>query len=339
MSLNLNTNGITNYAGGHSPTTNVVHNNKYYTNFKANNQDSFERSNINPKHKTSKMNVALGTILSVGLLIGADFAFNHGKASRSLWNKIHPTEQVSKSYVDNIEQVQQHFSQIFGKNFSKDEANELAKKYKELMREDDINILSDKLFNELKQDYGLHGIELRKAGHINLGRGMQGGAMLEQTGTKVTVYLDCINDTTATNLTPKESLFSKLSHELCHARQDRILYRADKERLAQIIAQRSPNELTSDCWDEILRRNGGNPEQAVNSIKEQLKHTFEQKYGNVDSLPQKTSEEVEALFNNKLYYKKAGTVPHAEYIEQPIEKEAYTIDDIALKLLKALGVK
>ena len=339
MSLNLNTNSITNYTGEHFPTANAVHNNKYYTNFKANNQDSFESSNINPKHKTGKMNIALGTILSIGLLIGADFAFNHGKASRNLWNMIHPTEQVSKSYVDNIEQVQQHFSQMFGKDFSKDEANELAKKYKELMRENDINILSDKLFNELKRDYGLHGIELRKAGHINLGNNAQGGAMLEQTGTKVTVYLDCINDVTATNLTPKESLFSMLSHELCHARQNRILYRADKERLAQIIAQKSPNELTSDCWEEILRQNGSNPEQAVNSIKEQLKHTFEQKYGNVDNLPQKTGEEIEALFHNKLHYKKAGTVPHEEYIEQPLEKEAYTIDDIALKLLKALGVK
>ena len=152
MSLNLNTNSITNYAVGQTTTTNVVRNNKYYTNFKASNNDSFERSNTN--HKTSKMNIALGTILSIGLLIGADFAFNHGKVSRSLWNKLHPTERVSKSYVDNIEQVQQLFSQIFGKDFSKDEANELAKKYKDLMREDDINILSDiKLFLQCSYEF------------------------------------------------------------------------------------------------------------------------------------------------------------------------------------------
>ena len=59
MSLNLNTNSITNYAVGQNTTTNVIRNHKCYTNFKASNQDSFERSNTNSKHKTSKMNIAL----------------------------------------------------------------------------------------------------------------------------------------------------------------------------------------------------------------------------------------------------------------------------------------
>lgn len=339
MSLIFNTNSITNYAVGQNTTTNVVRNNKYYTNFKASNNDSFERSNTNPKHKTSKMNIALGTILSVGLLISADFAFNHGKVSRSLWNKLHPTERVSKSYVDNIEQVQQHFSQIFGKDFSKDEANELAKKYKELMREDDINILLDKLFNELKQDYGLHGIELKKARRISLGNGREGAMATDQHGMTIIAYMDCINNNASTNLTSKESLFSSLCHELCHVRQDRILYRADKERFIDILAQRTPQELEKSCWEGFLRDNGGNREQAINSVKSVLRNEIERNYGNVGNLPHKTAEELEALFNNKKHYKYAGSVPHEEYRAQPIENEAYTIGDLGLKLLRALGVK
>lgn len=43
----------------------------------------------------------------------------------------------------------------------------MALKYKSIMEESDINILSEKLFNEIKKDYGLHGVELKKAGSIH----------------------------------------------------------------------------------------------------------------------------------------------------------------------------
>lgn len=334
MTLYLNTNSVTNYAPGQSPSNCRAISRYNQTAFKGDNQDCFESSS---KSKVKKTNIALGTVLGAGLLFGIDFVFNHGRVSKSIWNKIHPTKQISENYVDNIEQIQQHFSKIFGKNFSKEEANEMALKYKSVMQENDINILSEKLFNEIKKDFGLHGVELKNAGRINLGSNVEGGAMTDQTATSVTLYLDCIKNDDI--LTPKESLFEKLCHELCHVRQNRILYRADKERLIDILANRAPKELTKECWDDILLHNGSNKEKAINSIKNQLRGLFEQKYGNVENLPQKSTAEIEELFYNKLHYKYAGTVPHEEYIAQPIEKEAYEISDLAQKLLGFLGIK
>lgn len=334
MTLYLNTNSVTNYALEQSSSNYNAICSYNQTAFKGNNQDCFESSS---KSKINTNKVTLGTILGIGLLFGTDLILNHGKVSKNIWNKIHPTKQISENYVDNIEQIQQHFSKIFGKNFSKEEANEMALKYKSLMQENDINILSEKLFNEIKKDYGLQGVELKKAGRINLGNNVEGGAMTDQTATSVTVYLDCIKNDDI--LTPKESLFEKLCHELCHVRQNRILYRADKERFIDILANKAPNQLTKECWDDILLHNGSDREKAINSIKNQLRGLFEQKYGNVENLPQKSTTEIQELFYNKLHYKYAGTVPHKEYIEQPIEKEAYEVSDLAQKLLGFLGIK
>ena len=56
-------------------------------------------------------------------------------------------------------------------------------------------------------------------------------------------------------------------------------------------------------------------------------------------LASKSATDIEQLFYNKQHYKCAGSVPHEEYISQPIEKEAYEISDLAQKLLGLLGVK
>lgn len=334
MTLYLNTNSITNYALGQSPGNCDAISRYNQTAFKGNNQDCFEKIS---KSKVKKTNIALGTVLGTGLLFGIDFIFNHGKVSKNIWKKIHPKKQMSENYIENIEQIQHNFSRIFGKNFSKGEANEMALRYKSIMAENDINILSEKLFNEIKKDYGLQGVELKKAGRINLGNNLEGGAMTDQTSTVVTIYLDCIKNDNI--LTPKVSLFEKLCHELCHVRQNRILYRADKEKLIDILANRAPKELTKDCWNEILSNNGNDREQAIIAIKNQLRDLFKRKYGNVENLPRKSATDIKQLFYNKQHYKCAGTVTHEEYISQPIEKEAYEISDLAQKLLGLLDIK
>ena len=337
MTLYLNTNSVVSPRQEHISSNCKAINNPTTTTFQANEQSCIRSSTAGSKNNLNTTKITLGMILGIGLLFGADFVFNHGKISKSIRNKIHSPMQVSENYVDNIEQIQQHFSKIFGKNFSKEKANEMALKYKSIMKENDINILSEKLFDEIKKDYGLQGVELKKAGRINLGRNVEGGAMTDQTATSVTVYLDSIEN--EVGISPKESLFEKLCHELCHARQNRILYRADKERLINILANRAPNELTKDCWNEILQHNENNKDMAVSFIKNKLGNLFEQKYSNLDNLPQKSATEIEALFHNKQHYKHAGTVPFEEYVAQPIEKEAYEISDLAQHLFGFLGIK
>ena len=334
MTLYLNTSNTNCYTQKKSSGNYNTTNRSGQTNFKGNNQNRFEDFKNN---KINKTNIALSGILVAGLSLGIDFIFNHGKTSKRIWNKLNPTKQISENYVENIEQIQQNFSKIFGKNFSKKEANEMALKYKSIMEESDINILSEKLFNEIKKDYGLHGVELKKAGSIHLGNNVKGGAMTDQTSTVVTIYLDSIKNDNI--LSPKVSLFEKLCHELCHVRQNRILYRDDKEKLIDILANRAPNELTKDCWNEILLRNGNDRKQAIIAIKNQLRDLFKHKYGNVENLPQKSATDIEQLFYNKQHYKRAGSVPHEEYISQPIEKEAYEISDLAQKLLGFMNIK
>lgn len=78
--------------------------------------------------------------------MGIDFIFNHGKISKNIWNKIHPKKQISENYIENIEQIQQNFSRIFGKNFSKEEANEMALRYNSIMTENDMKTCLEKCY-------------------------------------------------------------------------------------------------------------------------------------------------------------------------------------------------
>lgn len=70
-----------------------------------------------------------------------------------------------------------------------------------------------------------------------------------------------------------------------------------------------------------------------------MRNSFEQEFGNVENLPAKNAIEIEALFDNKQNHKYAGTVTLEEYKQQPIEKEAYNIGDLAKNILKLLEVE
>lgn len=334
MLLNVGINQLSNYTfGKNSNNTNHEAYNQYNKT-----KDRLDIVEINKNEKPwyfEKKKIALTSIISAGVLICTDFTLNHGRITKNFLQKLNPTKQVAKSYVKNVEQIQDAFSQIFGKNISKDEASMIAKKYKDIISKDNIDTLADELFIELKKDYGLHGIELCKESKISLGANTQGGAMINPTATKITLYMDAILE----QKNPKQTLFDVLCHELCHARQTRILYRANKEKLIDIIANNAPKELTKECWNEILRENGNDKDKAINVIKNILRNSFEQEFGNVENLPAKNAIEIEALFDNKQNHKYAGTVTLEEYKQQPIEKEAYNIGDLAKNILKLLEVE
>ena len=53
-----------------------------------------------------------------------------------------------------IEKVAQNFSEIFRRDISKDEAQKMVNKYKDIFKEDDVEKFCTNIFEQVKKDYG-----------------------------------------------------------------------------------------------------------------------------------------------------------------------------------------
>ena len=96
-----------------------------------------------------KRNNRLGLKLLLGCLAigGSVFA----------WIKLRKPDKVQEvfnSEFKNIENIRKNLSEIFEKDLSKKEADELAKNYKKICEIKDDNEYAEKLFEQLKKDYG-----------------------------------------------------------------------------------------------------------------------------------------------------------------------------------------
>lgn len=259
-----------------------------------------------------------------------------------------------------IEKVAQNFSEIFRRDVSKDEAQKMADKYKAILKENDVDSLCSKLFNQVKKDYGYEKIDIKldidKITEEARKKEAGGGWLLSKA--RVTLRPYCANGQKMTAL-DKKHILSTLMHEFQHVKQDEIAYRTNAEKYIQIL--RKNNELpTGDKLKKeleemkaILKDEGRLKDWAIerNQTVEQLKTDINKALNNNDysafiSFNEKECRQnLDNLFGkypklkiNSEEYKKGEKYLENEanyisaydnetgYLEQILEKEAYGVE-------------
>ena len=256
-----------------------------------------------------------------------------------------------------IEKVAQNFSEIFRRDVSKDEAQKMADRYKEILKESDVDSLCSKLFNQVKKDYGYENINIKldidKITEEARKKEAGGGWILNKA--RVTLRPYCVNGQKMT-ASDKKQILNTLMHEFQHVKQAEIAYRTNAEKYIQII--RKNNELpTGDKLKKeleemkaILKDDGRLKTWARerNQTVEQLKTDINKALNNKDYSAfinfneKECRQNLENLFGkypklkiNSEEYKKGEKYLENEanyisaydnetgYLEQILEKEAY----------------
>ena len=124
-----------------SITKNLINtaNNSKIVAFKSNPMpnDTIELSTKKELSNTSKVGIGIGIATIIGL--GLEVSLGKCKHLKSLWKRISGkgvngtnSANEGKKYLDKIDDIKENFSKIFGRDYTKDEAQELALKYKEI---------------------------------------------------------------------------------------------------------------------------------------------------------------------------------------------------------------
>lgn len=256
-----------------------------------------------------------------------------------------------------IEKVAQNISEIFRRDVSKEEAQKIADRYKEILKESDVDSLCSKLFNQVKKDYGYENINIKldidKITEEARKKEAGGGWILNKA--RVTLRPYCANGQKMT-ASDKKQILNTLMHEFQHVKQAEIAYRTNAEKYIQIL--RKNNELpTGDKLKKeleemkaILKDDGRLKTWARerNQTVEQLKTDINKALNNKDYSAfinfneKECRQNLENLFGkypklkiNSEEYKKGEKYLENEanyisaydnktgYLEQILEKEAY----------------
>ena len=129
-------------------------------------------------------------------------------------------------------QPQNIFKEIFDKTLKDEEANMLCGKYKAIMQEPNLEKYVEKLFSQVKKDFGLEYLpfELRKEVKDGIGYATRGGASKYLDYMQLTFYKD--------NPLNRHKLFGLIMHEVSHAKQTEIAMAADFGTYLKALALR-----------------------------------------------------------------------------------------------------
>ena len=152
-----------------SITKNLINtaNNSKIVAFKSNPMpnDTIELSTKKELSNTSKVGIGIGIATIIGL--GLEVSLGKCKHLKSLWKRISGkgvngtnSANEGKKYLDKIDDIKENFSKIFGRDYTKDEAQELALKYKEIFEINDNETFITKLLEKVKEDYKLSNMEI-----------------------------------------------------------------------------------------------------------------------------------------------------------------------------------
>ena len=155
-----------------------------------------------------------------------------------------------------IEKVAKNFSEIFRKEVSADDAQKMVNRYKEIFEIKDEKTFRDTMFNQLKKDYGLEntdfGLTIEKLedgigggfNHLGAKNGKVGEGLRLDSNNCVQ-----INEKYAKK---RKVYFSKLVHELNHAKQFEIAYRTNSKEAMKInLSERLINDTA--VFDKVQK--------------------------------------------------------------------------------------
>ncbi len=238
-----------------------------------------------------------------------------------------------------FEDVQKALSEIFEKDFSKEEAENLIKKYTELYKEKDSKTYYNKLVEQLKKDYGIENVNttLKLEQTINLTE-YQVGGMAARNG-EITIFPQNMKNH------GDESGFNTLFHELKHMQQYAELWKADSEEFLKAVTEDgciSANKALQDAKQELMK-GGMSKEQAekyaFDELYKRIKKEMEPVYKNLQKYEKDSPEYKKGIAYLDSLIKNRTGVPidkkgYEEYRNLLCEKEAFKCGDNADKLLK-----
>lgn len=234
-----------------------------------------------------------------------------------------------------FEKVQQNFAEIFRqKDLTKEQTEAMLKNYQEIFKIEDKNTFIDKLFHQVKKDYGYENLNINytliEGKHVDDTKAIGGfkplNAKCKELGNGMSELTEVHGDGVMrfAKEKSKESLFDTIMHEFQHCKQHELGYRTDKEKFIQaVLNYRMPKtelveeramykkgieEIYGPVWDKLPKINSGTKE-----------HELGMKY--IDNIENYIS----------------GGQPG--YYDQIMEKEAYSIGDKAKDIYKFITAK
>lgn len=283
----------------------------------------------------AKIGIGVGIIAVVGLAF--ELIWGKGKHLKSFWEKIsgkgvnstNPTEN-SKKYLDRIDDIKENFSKIFGRDFTKDEANEMALKYKEIFETTDDTDFMAKVFVQIRKDYNLPKIPFdigklqtseayAEWGLIRTMSNPNGGLTYNKNLVK---YI--VNDGKGKFVEiDRPHVIKSLAHEMKHAKQDEIACRVDLQKYMTAFVDCEKKHDTG-TWQQSLRECNNNIDDASRKLTEKMYETMMPAFKNLEKIP-----EGSPLYQKGLEYienKRNYICPLEDlngYRNQLVEKEAF----------------
>ena len=282
----------------------------------------------------------VAAVIAAAIVLGIEVFACKGKHLETLWNKISGKKvEPAKTYVENIEKIQEYFNKIFNKNLTKDEANEMALKYQEAFNEEkDLDFLT-KLFNQLNKDYELPLKTAQSKTSVELGgetiygefsvfRGMKEDGTLKPGGMS-------FNTDKLTNNFDRKKLAQTFAHELKHAQQMKIGLGTNKH---QFIENNARKNLHHKWYADALRARGGNEELAMNDYIQKIETTLLlPEFRTIPQIEQNTplyQRGLAYIDNWKNYIRPQDN--HDLYEAQLVEKEAFDVGDKFVEIFEML---
>ncbi len=312
--------------------------NKINSNFKLLKRDCTQidfRGENNPAYSSDTVEISMKKHKKTGLklLLGALVICGTIFASIKL-RKSAGAELIPKSEMKNLEQIRKNFSGIFEKELSEKESEDLAKNYKKICEITDDNEFVEKLFEQIKNDYGFKNSQIKlevqdfdsanapgwNAAHSELGNVIR----ISRIDKK---YAD------------RESIFGSLFHEFKHHKQFETAIAADKLAYEDAVAHKKLKEYAR----EQINNNGGD-KAVINWLKEQgrpiLQPEFDRIEKEIGQLPKDSplyKKGLEYIEARKNYIQESEILTNtSEYSDNILEKEAFQVGKLAKEIFNLL---
>jgi len=229
-----------------------------------------------------------------------------------------------------IDKVAQNFSEIFRKDVSKEEAQKMVDKYKEIFEIKDKDKFIEKCFKQVKSDYGYENIDISidKLSKEAIEEAKKRGKELSGGFNPLSVTFkdyhgakydgtEMILGTKAVVVDPsksKQEIFKSIVHELRHAKQHEMCYRLDKNKFFDAIKEARMGGCKNESWYNDI----------CNEYISKLNEVYAKTWDKLPQLEKGTNEYNLALkYIEELRNYTGGAENFEKYKEQLIEQEAH----------------
>ena len=251
--------------------------------------------------------------------------------------KLHKPVNVQKtlnSEFKNIENIRRNLSEIFEKNITQKEADELAKNYKKICEIKDDNEFIQKLFKQIKNDYGFKNSHI-KLNIVDFDSSNAPNWIAFHSDLGHIISVSRVNGKYAN----RKELFECIFHEFKHHKQFETAIATDRLAFEDALAHKKIKEYSQ----ELINNNGG--EQAVIKwLKEQSRPYLQPEFDRIGREIGQISRD-SVLYNKGLKYidGKRNYIQESEiklrnkdYKNNILEVEAYKVSELAKELFNWL---